>query len=325
MTTDPPERLDMLVAQGQNRLARIFRTAIEGLRDELDMDRVAELLARQDYEALANMLMQVAEELGAASNVIFANAGQSTAQFLAGAGVATIAYDQVNTRAVANMQANRLRLIREFQNQQRRVIREVMVEAMQQGLHPTAQARRFREVVGLTRKQTRAVTNYRRLLEGEDGVPSSEALQRALRDRRSDTAVRAAIRAKRPLSPEHIDRMVARYHKRFIAYRAVTIARTEALRSVHQGVEEAYSQAIASGKISAQQIVQKWVSAGDGRVRDSHANLNGEERPWGEPWQGSYGTLRYPGDPEAPAAEVINCRCAVTRRIKPAQQAVLPL
>lgn len=308
MTNDGYERIERLLLTAERHMARVFLAAVQAMREQLDLNAVADLLARQDYSAAADMMMRVAEDLGAASNAIFVNAGQSTATFLRDAGVATIAFDQVNHRAVESMRANTLRMVREFTEGQRATVQQVIVDTMAQGLHPRVQARRFREAVGLTQRQWQAVSRFRALLEGdEDRVPDSAALTRALRDKRSDRAVAAAIRDKRPLDPKHIDRMVARYVKRYIAHRAVTIARTESLRSVHQGVEQAYSQAIEGGHIVAAQIEQKWVSAGDARVRDSHQHLNGQIRAWGESWQGYYGNLRFPGDPTAPAAETINC------------------
>lgn len=47
-------------------------------------------------------------------------------------------------------------------------------------------------------------------------------------------------------------------------------------------------------------------------TRDSHAALNGVEIPENEKFRSIWGNeLRYPGDPEAPASEVINCHCVL--------------
>ena len=52
-------------------------------------------------------------------------------------------------------------------------------------------------------------------------------------------------------------------------------------------------------------------------TRDSHAALNGTEIPESEKFHTIWGNeLRYPGDPEAPAAEVINCFCVLVPDVK---------
>lgn len=53
-------------------------------------------------------------------------------------------------------------------------------------------------------------------------------------------------------------------------------------------------------------IKQQWVSAHDGRVRDSHASIDGEIVELDETFSNG---LRFPGDPWGPPSEVYNCRC----------------
>ena len=53
----------------------------------------------------------------------------------------------------------------------------------------------------------------------------------------------------------------------------------------------------------------------NGRERDTHLLLNGQIKRWGEAWETKNGPIRYPGDPDAPAVETIQCRCALSTRI----------
>lgn len=56
-------------------------------------------------------------------------------------------------------------------------------------------------------------------------------------------------------------------------------------------------------------VVNTW-SARMVNTRDTHAALDGTKKPQGEPFVTIKGNkLRYPGDPAAPASEVINCHC----------------
>lgn len=91
--------------------------------------------------------------------------------------------------------------------------------------------------------------------------------------------------------------------------KSLQVARTE-VAGLMNGVRDAMFQAQGFKKL-------EWVTAGDENVRDSHVDfgaagpqdmgfdyltLLGEKKP---------GQLKYPGDPSAPADEVINCRCVM--------------
>ena len=155
--------------------------------------------------------------------------------------------------------------------------------------------------------------NYRRLL-GRVSEGDSEALTRQLRDRRFDPTVRRAVAAREPLSQAQIDRMVERYRARYVKYRAEVIGRTEALRAVHAGNDEAYRQAIDGGAIDLDELQRTWVTARDERVRPTHRVAGGQVRGINEPFIVGGAQLRYPGDPRGPAKETIQCRCALTTR-----------
>jgi hypothetical protein len=314
---DSAERLNRLLDQQEARIALIFRTAIADLEEQLDLTTLADLLERGRVNEALEQLQDAAEALGSASNVAFINTGQSTADFLQGAGVGRIVFDAVNPLAVSAMQAARLEMVREFSEEQLRATRLALVAGVTGGTGPREIARQFRESIGLTQRQTQAVFNYRRslLAIGTDEQSAADVLSRELRDRRGDSQIRRALRESRPLPAAKVDWLVERYRARYVKFRAEVIGRTEALRAVHQGNEEAYRQAIASGKINADRIRRKWRTRLDGRERDTHLLLNGQERRWGETWETRNGTLRYPGDPDAPASEVIQCRCALETRI----------
>lgn len=315
---DPAERLNLLVDQQEVRIATILRTAISDLKGEVDLNELADLIEQGRVNDAIDRLQDAAEQLAASSNVAFVTAGQSTADFLRGANVARIVFDQVNLYAVSAMQQTRLELIREFTAEQRKATSLALVSGVEAGTNPIAAARNFRDSIGLTSTQWTHVANYRAALErvGVDPDAAQNALGRALRDKRTDRTVLAAVRNARKLPAEKIDMMVRRYTERYVKYRAEVIGRTEALRAVNQGNEEAYRQAIAAGEINADQLRREWRTRLDGRERRTHMMLNGEVRGWGEPWVTENGVINYPGDPDAPASETIQCRCAILTRIR---------
>ena len=220
------------------------------------------------------------------------------------------------------MQQERLALIREFTEQQRQATRLAMTDGITRGLNPIDQARAFRNSIGLTQRQQASVINYRRLLE-QASLGDGEALTRSLRDRRFDPTIRRAIRTGEPLSQAQIDRMVERYGDRSVKYRAEVIGRTEAQRAVHAGQDEAIRQAVEDGPIEPPEVRREWISARDGRVRDSHADLNGVVRGLDETFPGRDGALRFPGDPWAPPSETIQCRCSLAMLVEIPEQEYL--
>lgn len=82
--------------------------------------------------------------------------------------------------------------------------------------------------------------------------------------------------------------------------RAKTIARTEVVGVTQKGTFEGYKQVNVGIKI--------WVATPDGRTRDSHASIDGQEKPIDVPFGNG---LMYPGDPSGSPSEIINCRCTI--------------
>lgn len=315
---DPAIRINRLLDDQTARIGQIFRTAIASLKGEIDLKELADLLEQGRVNDALARLKYAADALASASNVAFITSGQSTADFLSGAGVGRVIFDQVNLFAVSAMQQNTLSLVREFTGEQLKATSRAIIVGVESGTNPLAQARNFRDSIGLTGKQWGHVANYRSALErvGIDDQAAQNALARALRDKRSDSVIMRASKLGRKLKPEQIDNMVERYTDRYIKHRSKVIARTESLRAVHQGNEEAYRQAIAKGIFDEGDLERTWRTRLDGRERDTHYLLNGEARAWGETWDTVNGSLRYPGDPQAPAVETIQCRCAILTRIK---------
>ncbi|MDO8614630.1 MAG: phage minor head protein, partial [Dehalococcoidia bacterium] len=167
--------------------------------------------------------------------------------------------------------------------------------------------------------QRQTVANYRRLLE----VGDAAALDRELRDRRflpPDSPSRLAFLEGEPLGARRIDRMVGQYRSGLLQLRAETIARTEALRTASLARQEALAQVLEQVEMPRDRVVRVWRATQDERTRDTHAEMDGQERGLDEPFESPSGAiLMYPGDPAAPPAEVINCRCVLLHEFLPAE------
>lgn len=219
-----------------------------------------------------------------------------------------VRFDVTAPEVVNAMRENKARLVQEITQSQRELITKNLVRQANLGANPRVAARELRDNIGLTAYQESAVENYRRLLENG----SKEALQRELRDRRSDPLVSRTFDSGGELSQTQINSMVDRYRRRYIKYRTEVIARTESLRSVNSTNEDLALQLDRSGY----DVIRQWVTAKDERVRNSHKSMNGQKRKANEAFiSGNGNELRWPGDNRAPASETIQCRCVTTIRL----------
>lgn len=301
--------LDRLLLNVEPALRSAFLRLIRETDKQVLLDDVALLLERGLIDDALSLLNGYLVRFTNSSDVAFTTVGAKILESLSSELSVVISFDQVNTRAVRLMQESKLRMLTGFTNEQRKATQLALTEGIRTGTNPRVQALRFLESVGLTESQLKSVYNYRTLLE----TNSLDALRRELRDARFDSRVRART----VLTERQINQMVTAYRRNLIRHRATVIARTEALRVVHQASQEAYLQAIEAGVVSQEELIQEWITARDERVRGSHSIMHGQKRAIGDYFiSGDGHSLRYPGDPSAPASETIQCRCVLTTRIK---------
>lgn len=311
-------RMIALLDRADARMRRRFLQLVDGAATVQSLEAIADLLeAGRIDEALA-LGDQLGPGFASTWEQVYTEAGLSAAAVIQASRSTVLEFNTLNPRSVANLQLTRGRLIRELTDSQRGATLELLMDAQRRGLAPVEQARALRSSLGLTQHQAQAVTNYRRLLE----TGSREALDRQLRDRRFDRTIRSAINRGEPLTREQIDRMTDRYRERWLNFRARTVAETESLRAVHAGDEEMWQQAIDVGDVNPDELINQWRTRPDEKRRPSHAAMEGQRRPFKEPFTSGAGAqLRYPGDPSAPARETIKCRCVVARTIAPPGEA----
>ena len=91
---------------------------------------------------------------------------------------------------------------------------------------------------------------------------------------------------------------------KFSEYRADTIARTETNAAYINGD---WNGALALGEYGP--VEKTWVATFGPRTRPSHASVSGTTIPMAEPFSVGGVPMMYPQAPDAPAGEVVNCRC----------------
>lgn len=86
-------------------------------------------------------------------------------------------------------------------------------------------------------------------------------------------------------------------------YRAERIARTEVVGASNEG-------SYAGAKETGLDLMKEWIAYIDDRTRESHAQPI-EPVEMNEKFDVGGAELEYPGDPNGPPEEVINCRCTI--------------
>lgn len=75
-------------------------------------------------------------------------------------------------------------------------------------------------------------------------------------------------------------------------------------------------QAGLDARAAGVDVEKTWLSIMDEHVRDSHRHLHKTTLPMKRLFHGIYGNLRFPHDPNAPAPEIMRCRCRMAIHLK---------
>lgn len=240
----------------------------------------------------------------------------------------SVRFDVRNLRAGSFLRSHSSALVTGIVEEQRSSVRQALAAGLSRGQNPRVTAldivgrldraagMRTGGLLGLSGPQVAAVENARQRLA--TGTP--EALREYLalnrRDRRFDKTVLAAIKDEKPIPADMQTRMLGRYADRLLQLRGETIARTETLTALNSSHTEAMQQAIDAGKVNVSAVTSVWHSAHDDRVRDTHRAMDRQTVAFGQPFRSPSGAvLRYPGDPQAPASEIVGCRCYLSHEI----------
>jgi HK97 family phage portal protein len=92
------------------------------------------------------------------------------------------------------------------------------------------------------------------------------------------------------------------YLDQIIPNRSMTIAATEVVGSSSYASNEAAAQ-------SGLTLLKVWLATEDNHTRPAHADANGQKVAMDQPFIVGGEELKYPGDPDGSAANIISCRC----------------
>jgi hypothetical protein len=306
-------QLDAVALLVEPKIRAEFIAAVNRMRDQVDLAALeAALRAGHEAAVLAAVGINAGSldlsALIAATDETAKQAGEVTAGLLSDTLRAEVAFDRLNPNVIAHFQAVQGGMIRQITEDTRQGIMAAVRDAQLAGEAPAVSARRIKGIVGLTDRQAQAVLNFQRALEAGD---YGDAMSRQLRDRRFDRTLAAAARRGSGLSPDQIETMVNRYRDRWLAFRAETISRTEAIRAAQAGSWQSMQQAAVAGRLPVAALRRFWLVAADERtceVCKDIAKANAAGVGLVEPFMSPTGQVMHP--PAHP-----RCRCAVTMRM----------
>lgn len=212
-----------------------------------------------------------------------------------------------SSRVVDFSRGYRVKLAGQIADDAMATVEAVLRDATLNGQATEVTARLLRQTIGLTPTQAGHVVSFRRGLSALD----PNVLNRALRDARFDRTVARAIETDTPLTEDQINRMVDAYQRRYLAFRANTIARTEGLRAANNGHVEAAKAFLSENQDFT--CIKTWMATHDERTRPDHMALNGQQviglyTPF-RTAQGDF--IMWPHDGNAPLSQIVRCRCSL--------------
>lgn len=317
-----------LAARYGQEVALAFMAAVRDITRQVEFQKLILALDRRDLDAAMQALhidRAAFQPLEAKLVEAFTAGGQGAVASMPAAVSIGCRFDPGNQRAAANIREMAGTLIARLTQGEIDQARAFLADGMARGASPRlvaldlvgrisrATGQRTGGLIGLSGPYRDYVATARAELASTDPALLRNYLTRKQRDRRYDRAVTRAIETGKPVPAETVRTAVTRYSARLVRLRGEIIARTEGLPAIRAAKHEAYQQLADDGRVDAMDIVRGWSTNEDGRQRDTHDAMNGQEvRGLDMPFTSPSGAqMMFPGDTSrgAPASEIVACRC----------------
>jgi hypothetical protein len=260
--------LDAYALTMEPKVSAAFRAALAAVRTSITEPELVNIVATGDVDAILQRIDWQGVQF-ALRDAVVAAAEQTPLGFVTSGQTVGLLPSTIQVRfnvlapqAVQALNQYESRAMLTLQQDVRAGVNEWLMIGLQRGWNPVRTARQMRELIGLPPNLMRAVDNHRRGLETGD----RSVLDRALRDKRSDSVIRAAINANKPLAPEYINRRVELFRDRALQFNAETIARTASMDAVVTGQRLWWDEATTQDVVDRQTIRRYWIVAADERT-----------------------------------------------------------
>lgn len=272
-----------------------FLEAVEGLRDDISVDDLEVLIQQGGAAAVVGALPWFSFESDLTN--AFLSAFRDT-QHRAMRGVlglleddtsvnvvltkqdVTARFDLTNPQSVQVAARQAAEAVQQVSNSTKRAIREIIRRGQLGELTVPQQARKIRDLIGLTERQTSSVLNF------EQGL------------------------IKQGFTGDKLRRAVEKKFQQTLKRRATTIARTETIASANLGQQDLWRQAADQGLIDRDTTQRRWITSVDDRVCPICAPMDEQLRPLEEPFTSPFNGAQALVPPIHAA-----CRCSVALEI----------
>lgn len=191
---------------------------------------------------------------------------------------ASVGFGPTNPYAIAYANRYAAELVRQLSATSQAAIRDILTRVMNGELSVESAARLIRATIGLTPQQAQALERLRLSLEDRSLNPKSPSYG---------------------MTQARMDTLVEQQGQAYLASRAYTIARTEAMRAANAGQKAAWQDASQKGILPQGQVMRMWLTAEDEVTCPICAPLDGELTTLDDPFPGGY----------EPSFVHPNCRC----------------
>lgn len=184
-------------------------------------------------------------------------------------------FDKEDENTIETIETRNQETITQFVNESKYAVNNRMKDVYNKGVYPYLAARYLSEHIGLTRRQSQAVENFRQK-RMEDGKTQEVATKEA-----------------------------REYAKRSREYRAVRASATESMKAANQGYLEVVNQGVRAGVIADSLVRKRWITTPDDRLCEHCAPMHGQTQRLNRYFTGTLGQVLTP--PYHPL-----CRCATS-------------
>lgn len=280
------KRQQALAKRVEPKLVRVIRRAVERTKAVTPVKAVETALERRNIEEAVDQVPwpEEAKRLRAEYEPLYRGAYEGAATVEATA----LRYPNLSILApepLRFLEAHGAEFVTTLTGITREDLRAKLVDMMNRGLSAREAAKGFVDQIGLTPRLATAVENYRaELIEAE--TPAAK-----------------------------VAKLVARKIRRLEQYRAMMIARTEAINALVAGQQEAWRQAMEDGYVEAEEFEQEWMTSSD-PCPEICEPMNGQRRRLGELFETGDGRMiSGPGGDAHP-----HCLCTLVAVVTPKTQ-----
>jgi hypothetical protein len=320
---------ELLSSHGR-KIADAFLAAVQDLRDNADLQRIAAAIEAGNLDAAIQAMHLDPAAFGVLQDAIsaaYTAGGQAAVSTMPpiktpqGAAV-VVRFNGRNPRAEQWLKTESSQLVTRIIDDQRTAIRQALTAGMQKGQNPKtvaldivgrvnrATGKREGGTIGLTGPQEEFARTAADELASGDPAQLRNYLTRARRDKRFDRTVQKAIDSGQPVPADIAGKAVQSYKNRLLQLRGETLGKHEAFGALAASKQEAFQQAADTGQVAASAITKKWRHFANEHPRVQHEEMAGKSVSLNERFVLPDGTqMLYPHDPSAPASQTLGCHC----------------